>query len=176
MNLIELNRALRQTCAPRHRCGARDASTSGPSRADGHHRLPLLLGLGRTHPSQRSDCSSDEENKRCSVIHRKPSTTSTPLQSEDESKPGLRSGHRRVHRSPRRRLFLGTARHREESFSTSHRTRGHRAGPSRHLPRNTTLCLRKSPKHSVDGTRRSTWNYCATVPLLIIDASGDGAN
>jgi len=64
MNLIELNRALRQLRLGRHRRRTRNPSPPGASRSHAPDGLPLLLNRRRTHSSRRSPAGAQDQAGR----------------------------------------------------------------------------------------------------------------
>ena len=104
MNLIELQRALRQL-----RLGGMAAvleTRLRQAQAEPMAPIDLISCLVSDELTRRSRpaAGAAAQTGRLPRSRTRHSTISTSLQSEDESQPGLRSGHLRLHRQARRRL------------------------------------------------------------------------
>ena len=137
MNLIELNRALRQL-----RLGGIAAvleTRLHQAQAEPMAPIDFLSCLVSDELTRRGDRLLERRRKQAQF--RDPQKTldnfDFNFNKKDESKPGFRSGYRYVHRSPRRLTFFRSTRHREESLGPGHRTSGDRTGLSCDLPRGT---------------------------------------
>jgi hypothetical protein len=93
------------------------------------------------------------------------------FQQEDESQPGLRSGHWRFYRTPRRCPVSRPTRHWQESSGAGHRTRRHPTRLPRGLSRDPHFARRTGRSH-LDGTRKEQMEFLVSVPLLMVDDLG----
>ena len=170
MNVIELQRALRQL-----RLGGMAAvleTRLHQAQAEPMAPIDLISCLVSDELTRRSDRLLERRRKEAGF--RDPQHTRQlrlHLQPEDESQPGLRSGHGRLHRPTRRRLVSRPTRHRQKSSGPGHRPGRDSTGLSRALSRDAHL-LNELAEATLDGTRKEHMELLSTVPLLIIDDFG----
>ena len=136
MNLIELQHALRQL-----RLGGIATvleTRLHQAQAEAMAPIDLISCLVADELTRRGDRLLERRRKQAAF--RDPQKTldhfDFNFNPEDESQPGLRPGHVRLHRQARRRIVSRAGRHGQESLGAGHRPSGHPAGLSRALSRN----------------------------------------
>ena len=172
MNLIELERALRQLrlggMAAVLETRLRQAQTEAMAPID------LISCLVSDELTRRSDRLLERRRKQAGFrdADKTLDNFDFTFNPEDESQPGLRSGHRPLHRQREDALFLGPGGTGKSHLAQAIGQCRHPARLSRPLSRNA---------HPARGTRRrrrstarakSIMESLATVPLLIIDDFG----
>ena len=171
MNLIELQRSLRQL-----RLGGMAAvleTRLHQAQAEPMAPIDLLATLVNDELTRRSDRLLDRRRKQAGF--RDPNKTldnfDFQLQPQAQSQPGVRSRHRRLHRSPRGCVVSRARRHGQESLAQAIGQaailQGHKV-----MYRETHILLEELAEATLDGTRKHYMESVSTVALLIIDDFG----
>lgn len=171
MNLIELQRALRQL-----RLGGTAAVLETrllQAQAEAMAPIDLIACLVNDELTRRSERLLDR--RRQQAAFRDPHKTLDKLrlhfQPEDESQPGVRSGHLRLHREAGRCSFPGSWRdgksHLAQAIGQAAIQQNYRV-----IYRETHVLLEELAEAVVEGKRKPFMELLAAVPLLIIDDFG----
>ena len=146
MNLIELNRALRQL-----RLGGIAAVLEmrlHQAQVESMAPIDLISCLVADELTRRCDRLLERRRKQAAVSRsaKNPAQLRLQLQSQDESQSGFRSGHLCLHRPSRRLTVARSTRQRQKPSGTGH-------WPGRH-PTRLSCALPRDP-YLARGTRRS---------------------
>ena len=171
MNLIELQRALRQL-----RLGGIATvleTRLQQAQAEAMAPIDLISCLVSDELTRRSERLLERRRKQAAF--RDPQQDARQLrlhfQSEDESQSGLRPGYLCVHRQAGGRAVSRTGRHWQihlaQAIGQAAIQQGYRV-----MYRETHVLLDELAEAVVDGTRKEFMESVATVPLLIIDDFG----
>ncbi len=173
MNLIELNRALRQL-----RLGGIAAVLEmrlHQAQVESMAPIDLISCLVSDELTRRGDRLLERRRKQAQFPcdpQKNPGQLRLHLQSQDESQSDLRSGDRGLHRPSRRLAFCRSTRQRQKPSGTGHRPGRHPTRLSWCSTARPIPCLMNSPKPRSTVRAKQHIESLVTVPLLIIDDLG----